>query len=46
MFMEIHTTVILCYSPENVSDEHETDRFYSDLTSLTRQIPNNNVLII
>ena len=33
------TTVITCYGPTNVSDETETERFYADLSSLTRQIP-------
>ena len=40
------TTIITCYSPTNVSDEIETERFYADLSSLTRQIPKHNVLII
>ena len=40
------TTIITCYSPTNVSDETETERFYADLSSLTRQIPKHNVLII
>ena len=40
------TTIITCYSPKNVSDETETERFYSDLSSLTRQIQKHNVLII
>ena len=40
------TIIITCYSPTNVSDETETERFYEDLSSLTRQIPKNNVLII
>ena len=28
------TTIITCYSPTNVSDETETERFYTDLSSL------------
>ena len=41
-----HSIVISCYSPTNVSDELETGRLYIYLTSLTRQIPNHNILII
>ena len=40
------TTVISCYSPTNVSDQEETERFYVDLTSYTRHIPKHNVLVI
>ena len=39
------TSVISCYIPTNISDEHETDIFYTKLTYLTRRIPMNNVLI-
>ena len=31
-------TVLSCYSPTNVSDQEETERFYVDLTSYTRHI--------
>ena len=41
-----HTTVMSYYSLTNVSDEQDTDRFYTDLTSLTRHIPKYNLLII
>ena len=37
------STIITCYSPTNVSDETETERFHADLSSLTRQIPKHNV---
>ena len=40
------TTFISCYSPTNISDEQDTERFYIDLISLTRQIPQHYVLII
>ena len=40
------TTVISCYSPSNVSDEIDTEIFYSDLSSLIRQVPKHNVLLI
>ena len=30
-------TFISCYSPINVSDEKDNERFYTDLTSLTRK---------
>ena len=40
------TTIITCYSPTNVSDETETERFYAYLSSLNRQIPKHNILII
>ena len=41
-----HKTVISCYNPANTSDENETVSFYTELTSLTRHIPNHNILII
>ena len=40
------TTVISCYNPTNVSDEVEVERFYENLTSVTRQIPKHNFLVI
>ena len=40
------TTVICCYSPTNVSDEAEVEEFYADLSSVTRQVPKHNILII
>ena len=40
------TTVICCYSPTNVTEEAECEKFYEELSSLTRQIPRHNVLII
>ena len=40
------TTIICCYSPTNVSDAAEVEEFYIDLSSLTRQIPKHNLLII
>ena len=40
------TTVISCYSPTNVSDEIEVERFYVNLTSVTRQIPKHNFVVI
>ena len=40
------TTVICCYSPTNVTEEVECEKFYEQLSSLTRQIPKHNVLII
>ena len=39
-------TIIGRYSPTNVSEEVETETFYDKLSSITRQIPNHNVLII
>ena len=33
-----HSTVISCYRPTNMSDELETESFYTKLTSLTRHI--------
>ena len=41
-----HTSVISCYSPTNVSDNQEIELFYTRLSSLIRQIPKHNVLII
>ena len=40
------TTVMCCYSPTNVTEEVECEKFYDELSSLTRQIPKHNVLII
>ena len=41
------TTIISCYySPTNSSDEDEVTHFYICLSSLVRQVPNHNVLII
>ena len=40
------TTVISCYSQTNVSDEIDTEIFYSDISSLIRQVPKHNVLLI
>ena len=39
-------TVICCYSPTNVTEEVECEKLYDELSSLTRQIPKHNVLII
>ena len=41
-----HTNVMSCYSPTNMSDEQDTERFYTDLTYFIRHIPKHNVLII
>ena len=40
------TTIISCYSPTNVSKEDEAEKFYEELTSVTRQVPKHNILII
>ena len=40
------TTVISCYSPTNVSNEDEVESFYHELSSLTRQVPKHNILIL
>ena len=37
------TTVICCYSPTNTA---EAEDFYGELTSLVRQVPKHNILII
>ena len=39
-------TVISCYSQTYIREEQETEIFYTKLTSLTRQIPKHDVLII
>ena len=39
-------TIKSCYSPTNVSEELEVEQFYMELTSLTRQIPKHNMLVI
>ena len=44
--INLHTSVISCYSPINVSDDQEIELFYTRLTSLTRQIPKHNILLI
>ena len=40
------TIIISCYSPTNVSDEIETEDFYTDLTAITRQVPKHNLFLI
>lgn len=40
------TTIICCYSPYNVTEEAETETFYDKLSSITRQSPKRNVLVI
>ena len=40
------TTIISCYSPTNVSDESDATAFYDELSSLIRQVPKHNVLVI
>ena len=39
-------TTVISYSPTNVSDEIDTEIFYSDLSSLIRQVPKHNVISI
>ena len=39
-------TIISCYSPTNVSEETELIAFYDELSSLVRNIPKHNVLVI
>ena len=39
-----YTTVISC--PINIRDAQETESLYTDLTSLTKQTPQHNVLMI
>ena len=40
------TTIISCYSPTNSSDQDVIDNFYQSLSSVTRQVPKHNFLII
>ena len=40
------TTIISCYSPTNSSDQEVIDNFYQSLSSVTRQVPKHNFLII
>ena len=40
------STIISCYSPTNVHDEEEVEKFYDDLSSVTRQLPKHNVLVL
>ena len=40
------TSVFSFYSTTNISDEQETEIFYTKLTCLTRQIPKHKVIII
>ena len=39
-------TIISCYRPTNVSEETELIAFYDELSSLVRNIPKHNVLVI
>ena len=38
--------IISCYSPTNVSEENELVAFYDALSSLVRNIPKHNMLVI
>ncbi|XP_071942763.1 craniofacial development protein 2-like [Antedon mediterranea] len=40
------TTVISCYSPTNTSLEDDVEDFYKALSSLVRNIPKHNVLVM
>jgi len=40
------TTVISCYSPTNVTDEDTMNEFYNNQSSLARDTPKHNVLLI
>ena len=40
------TTVVCCYSPTNIAEEDEVERFYDELSSLIRQIPHHNITMI
>ena len=40
------TTIFLCYSPTNASDETNLDTFYTKLPSLVCSIPKHSILII
>ena len=42
----LQTTQISCYSPTNIIEEIEVERLFEDLSTLTRQIPKHNILII
>ena len=39
-------TIISCYSPTNVNEETELITFYEELSSLVRNIPKHNLLVI
>ena len=39
------TTLITCYSTTHVSDETNAEIYYSDLSSLIRQVQKHNVMI-
>ena len=39
-------TILSCYSPTNVSEETELIAFHDELSSLVRNIPKYNVLVI
>ena len=39
-------TIISCYSPTNISEETNLIAFYNELSSLVRNIPKHNVLVI
>ena len=40
------TTITSCYSPTNIHEETDVEKFYLELSSLTRQIPKHNVFIL
>ena len=40
------TTVINCYSPTNVEEVSKVEDFYNELSSIIRQIPKHNLLLV
>ena len=41
-----NTTIISCYNLTNITKKLEVEQFYLELTSLTRNIPKHNMLVI
>ena len=40
------TTIVSCYSPTNIADEDTVIQFYDELSSLVRNIPKHNLLLL
>ena len=40
------TTVMSCYSPTNISDKDDVTEFDNNMSSFTRYVPTNNVVIM
>ena len=40
------TTIVSCYSPTNIAEEDSVTQFFDELSSIVRNVPKHNVLLI